>query len=275
MPFSFSLNPPFRPSLPDLPGLPALSVTALVRRVKTALGGEVGTAALPTAAPAHLRGSGSVVVVGGFCTAAVALDPMRDWLTALGYDVTVCTVDAGMGCGARSVARLRSAVREAAEADPEGVVRLVGYSRGGQFTRALARDESLPVRSLVTVGTPFDLLGVARPLLLQVAAVAAAGTLGVRGLFSFACLRGACCASYREELRAPVPVPFSAIFSRTDRLVRWQSCQDPTAHTVELETSHLGLIGEPEPLRAVAAELRRCEDAADVPADAEDDAPSA
>jgi pimeloyl-ACP methyl ester carboxylesterase len=242
--------------------IPPVSLTAAARRVRGLLRREPAEPP-PVAVPERFRGTGPVVLVGGFCTSALAMDPLRTYLTALGYTVTTCSVDAGMGCGGRSVERLGAVVREAAAQDPEGRgVRLLGYSRGGQFARAVARDPELPIRSLVTLGTPFDMFGVSRPLLLQIAAVALAGTLGVRRLFTLACLTGPCCASFRDTLRAPVPVPFSAICSRTDGLVRWSACQDPQAHLVEVPGHHLALLHEPAPLLAVAEQLHRCDELA-------------
>lgn len=246
----------------EVPALPPVSLTATARRVRARFG-RVATLPPPVPVPEEWRGSGPVVVVGGFCTSTLAMDPLCSYLRDLGYTVTTCTVDAGMGCGGRSVERLRSVVRDAAAADPDGHgVRLVGYSRGGQFARAVARDPDLPVRSLVTLGTPFEMFGVSRPLLLQIAAVALAGSLGVRGLFTLACMTGPCCAGFRDTLRAPVPVPFSAICSRGDGLVRWSACQDPTAHLVEVPGHHLALLSDAAPLLAVAEQLHRCDHSA-------------
>lgn len=244
------------------PRIPAVSLTAALRRVRALVRRE-DTPPPAVAAPERFRGSGPVVLVGGFCTSELAMDPLRTYLTALGYTVTTCSVDAGMGCGGRSVERLKAIVREAAAQDTGGHgVRLLGYSRGGQFARAVARDPDLPIRSLVTLGTPFDMFGVSRPLLLQIGAVALAGTLGMRRLFTLACMTGPCCSTFRDTLRAPVPVPFSAICSRNDGLVRWSACQDPQAHLVEVPGHHLALLHEPAPLLAVAEQLHRCEQAA-------------
>jgi pimeloyl-ACP methyl ester carboxylesterase len=208
----------------------------------------------PEPVPDRWRGTGPVVLVGGLLTTAAALEPLRRWIGHLGYSVTVCTIRAGLACAEASVTRLAEVVGEAADAAGEPV-RLVGYSRGGQFARVLAQDPGAPVRSLVTVGTPFDLYGVSRPLLGQALAIATAGTLGIPGLASLSCLFGSCCAGFRDRLRAPVPVPFTAVFSRADRLVRWEACVDPAARAVEVPGHHLALLTDVEPMRAVAEAL--------------------
>ncbi|MHA6783251.1 hypothetical protein ACVGOW_19990 [Pseudonocardia saturnea] len=50
-------------------------------------------------------------------------------------------------------------------------------------------------------------------------------------------------------------MPFVAVYSREDRLVRWRACLDPAAHTIEVPGSHLGLLVDREPLLAVAEAL--------------------
>lgn len=231
--------------------MPEFSISAALRRMRTTLGDPDPVPELP-----GYRADGPVVLVGGLFTTRLTLDPMRAWLERLGYAVSIHTVGAGMGCGADSVARLAETVRAVADTAGEPV-RLLGYSRGGQFGRVLAQDPAAPIRSLVTLGTPFDPYGIRRPLLVQAAAIALAGTLGTPGLATLSCVFGSCCSEFRDRLRAPVPVPFSAIYSRRDGVVRWQACLDPTVRTVEVPGSHLGLLADPVPLLAVAAELRR------------------
>ncbi|WP_300013868.1 hypothetical protein [Pseudonocardia sp.] len=238
------------------------SLSRLLRRVRALL--DPAKDPVPVELTDGWRGTGPVVLVGGFCTTELNLDPLRARLTRLGYAVTTYTVGSGLGCGRRTVADLKDVVRAAARA-AGSPVRLLGYSRGGQFARAVAADPSMPVSSLVTLGTPFDVYGVSVPLRLQAAALAVAGTLGVPGLFTLSCFYGTCCASFHDGLRAVPEVPFTAVYSREDRLVRWRACLDPAARTIEVPGSHLGLLVDHEPLRAVAEALGAC-DASPVPA---------
>jgi hypothetical protein len=207
--------------------------------------------------PPRWRGSGPVVLVGGFCATDTMLGPMRRWLERLGYDVRTHTLAAGMDCAGRSVQAVQETVRRAAD-EHGGPVRVVAHSRGGQFARAAVRGlvrDGGAVGPVVTLGTPLDLFGANRMLLLQAAAVAAAGSLGAPGLARFACLYGACCAEFRDELRAPVPVPLTAVFSREDRFVPWRASVDPAARNVEVPGSHLGLLVDPPALCVVADAL--------------------
>lgn len=233
--------------------VPALSLTHTLRRVRAVV--DPPGAADPVELPAEWHGSGPVVLVGGFCTTGATLDPLRKRLERLGWSVTTYTAGAGMRCGQRTVADLARVVRVAA--DREGApVRLLGYSRGGQFARAVCAEDGIPVEALVTLGTPFDVYGVSLPLRVQGIALAVAGTLGMPGLFTVSCFLGACCAGFRAGLGHVPDVPFTAIYSREDRLVRWRACLDPAARLVEVPGSHLGLLVDPEPLRAVAEALR-------------------
>ena len=60
-------------------------------------------------------------------------------------------------------------------------------------------------------------------------------------MFRLSCLRGECCSDFRGELRAPVDVPYVALYSRTDGIVNWRACLDPAAELVEVRASHLGM----------------------------------
>lgn len=207
--------------------------------------------------PAAWRGSGPVVLVGGFCATDLMLGPMRRWLERLGYTVVTHTLGAGMGCAGRSARDLDDTMRRVADEHGEPV-RVVAHSRGGQFARAAVRAAARagePPAALVTLGTPLRLYGANRVLLLQAAAVAALGSLGAPGLARIACLYGPCCAEFRDELREPVPVPVTAVFSREDTAVPWRVSVDPSARNVEVPGSHLGLLVDPPALRVVADAL--------------------
>ncbi|MHA6783252.1 esterase/lipase family protein [Pseudonocardia saturnea] len=153
--------------------MPQFSVSSTLRRIRTLL--DRTPEPQPIELPVEWQGRGPVVLVGGFCTSELTLVPLRDNLTRLGYTVTIYTTGAGMGCGRRTVDDLKDVVRACADA-AGSPVRLLGYSRGGQFARVVAGDPAMPVHSLVTLGTPFDVYGVSLPLRLQ-----AAGRPGGRG----------------------------------------------------------------------------------------------
>lgn len=59
------------------------------------------------------------------------------------------------------------------------------------------------------------------------------------------------------EVEAPFPeaVRFIAVYSRTDEVVRWESCLDPAGEHVEVTSSHLGMGMDVEVWRRVASAL--------------------
>ena len=123
-------------------------------------------------------------------------------------------------------------------------VSLVGWSLGGIYARELARTRPDAVRSVITLGTPFR----------DVSATHAARLVPIRP--GGRPLREA--HDLRAQLRAPVPVPTTSIYSRTDGIVHWQSCLEadgPERENVEVQCSHTGMGFHAEVLRVVADRL--------------------
>ena len=217
-----------------------------------------GTDDVTAPVPAALRGSGTVLLVGGFATPAVLLEPMRRWLARCGYDVVPVTLGAGMGCAGEAADLLTGLIEDRAERTGRPV-RLVAHSRGGQFARAATARVPRRVAALVTLGTPFDLFGLSWPLLTAAATVSALGSLGVPRLARLECLVGPCCARFRTSLRGPWPdgVAFTSVYSSTDRSVPARASQDPSARNVEVRGSHFGLLSGRGAQLATARALAR------------------
>ncbi|HZG91154.1 MAG TPA: alpha/beta hydrolase [Pseudonocardia sp.] len=226
-------------------------VADLCGRANALPGALFGRPSPPAVVRSTWYGEGPVVLVGGFGTTDYGLQPMRRWLERLGYDVTVHTTGIGTGCGGRSVEAVRRVIDRADDGDG---VRVVAHSRGGQFARA-ATVAGAPVRALVTLGSPFDLFRMSAPVFAAATLVGAAGSLGLPGLATLACLRGPCCREFRDALRAPVPVPFTSVYTRGDRVVPWSASVDDGATNVEVTGGHLALLDRPDSLSAVATGL--------------------
>ncbi|WIX31189.1 hypothetical protein QQW99_19550 [Bacillus amyloliquefaciens] len=58
-----------------------------------------------------------------------------------------------------------------------------------------------------------------------------------------------------QAIAAPLPVPCTAIWSRSDGFVNGFICHDPSAEAVEVSSGHLGVHIHPEVLLAIAAAL--------------------
>ncbi|MBW0101335.1 alpha/beta fold hydrolase [Pseudonocardia sp. KRD291] len=202
--------------------------------------------------------AGPVLLVGGLATPVGLLRPMAHALEQRGHTVTPVAIGAGVGCAQRTVDTLVERIHAAAD-DAAEPVALVGHSRGGQFARVAAHAAPDRVAGLVTLGTPLGMTGVALPTYAAVAAMAAAGTVGVPGFLRLSCLLGACCRAFRADLRRdwPPDLPLTSVYSRADRVVPAAASIDSRARNVEVGGGHLGMLTDERVLDQVAVALRR------------------
>ena len=183
--------------------------------------GELGllAAASPLLARSP-RGDGhTVLVMPGLGATDVSTRPLRRFLRTLGYDVHGW----GLGRNAGPTARMHDGVaRRFTDLHGRGgkPVSIVGWSMGGIFGRRVARLNPESVRQVITLGSPFRMMS------------------GTRS--------------------ASLGVPSTAIFSKTDGVAPWQSCQDgsgPRSESIEVVGSHCGLGHHPAVLHVVADRL--------------------
>jgi triacylglycerol lipase len=214
-----------------------------------------------------LRGDGLVdgrgrpaLLIPGFMAGDGSLALMSDWLRRAGYRPSRAGMLANVGCAGAAHHRLEERLeRLVAEQGQRAVV--IGQSRGGSMAKVLAVRRPDLVCGLVTLGSPHvDPLAVHPLVRLQVAAVSRLGSLGAPGLFKRSCLDGECCSSFWEDLARPpaARVGFVAVYSRSDGIVDWHACLDPSAdEQVEIGASHCGMAVSPAAWRAVAQALDR------------------
>jgi pimeloyl-ACP methyl ester carboxylesterase len=126
---------------------------------------------------------------------------------------------------------------------------LIGWSLGGIYARELARRFPELVRQVITLASPFrDISATNVPAFLRAMARDGARQLGS--------------AELRSMLAAPLPVPSTAIYSRSDGIVAWQSCREvdgPQSESIEVEASHLGIGHHPVVLLTIADRLAQPE----------------
>jgi len=184
-----------------------------------------------------------VLLIPGFMAGDGSLGTMTRWLRENGYHTRRAGIRLNVGCSSEACDRLEERLETFASDTGERVA-LIGQSRGGIFARNLAVRRPDLVSSIVTLGSPTVNQLRAHPFVLaQVAMVGALGTGRMPGMFRMSCLRGACCAEFREHMVAefPADVPFTALYSRTDGIVDWHACLDPAASLVEVKASHIGM----------------------------------
>ncbi|HUB72965.1 MAG TPA: alpha/beta hydrolase [Solirubrobacteraceae bacterium] len=194
-----------------------------------------------------------VLLVPGFMAGDASLLVMRAWLRRRGHRVAMSGIVANVDCAGRAVARLeRQLERFAGECGRP--VALVGQSRGGTFSRALAVRRPELVCALAMLGSPVrDGLAVSERVLRTVRWLAWLGDLGFPGVLSTGCRDGECCSEFNEQLSAPLPAHVDAVsvYSRSDGVVDWRVCVDPHARAHEVASSHCGMSVHADVYRAL------------------------
>ncbi|WP_027525481.1 triacylglycerol lipase [Bradyrhizobium sp. Ec3.3] len=195
------------------------------------------------------RGDGHpVLALPGFLASDLSMAPMRRYLHELGYDAQAWRMGRNLG----GLARVRDALRvRLAEihAATGRKVSLVGWSLGGVYARDLALQAPDMVRYVVTLGSPFadDVRATNATRLYE--------TLSGERVEDF--------SELREAIAGDLPVPSSSIFSRSDGIVHWRTCQcRPCERAENIEVyfaSHIGLGVNAAALWAVADRLAQPE----------------
>jgi pimeloyl-ACP methyl ester carboxylesterase len=207
--------------------------------------------------PVRRQGEPAVLLVPGFMAGDGSLSMLAGWLRRRGSRTASAGILFNVDCAERAVSGIESRLRLHAERVERPVV-LIGQSRGGALARVVAARNPDLVGALVMLGSPvLDPLGVGPAVLGAVRSVARLGDLGVPGMFSTECRDGPCCAAFRADVGAPLPAAVRAVsvYSRSDGIVAWEACLDPSAEHVEVESSHSGMSVNARVYRVLAGIL--------------------
>lgn len=192
-----------------------------------------------------------VLVLPGFTGNDRSTMPLRWWLRSQGYWSHGWQLGANIGPSERIVHGMRDRLDQLTSRHDRKVT-LVGWSLGGIYARLLAREAPEQVRQVITLGSPFRM---------QDGDASAVNDLWeqLQHLHSdeFKLL------TRNEQDRGPVPVPTTAIYTRTDGVVRWNMCieaKTETSESIEVYGSHSGLGHNPTVIVAVADRLAQPED---------------
>jgi pimeloyl-ACP methyl ester carboxylesterase len=123
-------------------------------------------------------------------------------------------------------------------------VSLIGWSLGGFLAREAARERPDLVHSVITLGSPV----IGGPRYTAIAPIYEARGYDLDAIEAWV----------RDHTAVPIKVSVTAIYSRLDGIVSWQSCLDenePMVDYVEVQTTHLGLGFSPEVYRIIAKRL--------------------
>ena len=203
--------------------------------------------ALPFLARAP-RGDGhTVLVLPGWLASDRSTRPLRWFIRGRGYHAHGWKLGRNLGPSPDTVAGLGRRFLALRERHGGRRLTLIGWSLGGIFARELARRFPSDVRQVITLASPFR----------DVSATSVARLLRPRRSEGDG-------PELRRRLREPLPVPSTAIYSRTDGIVAWRSCMEdegPLSESIEVLSSHCGMGHHPGVLLVIADRLAQGEGA--------------
>lgn len=224
-----------------------LALTELPRAIAEWGSLAVSMGALVATAP---RGDGHpVLVLPGFMTSDTSTRVLRRFLRTLGYDAH--TWNLGRNLGPRAIGqqgeKLIERLAEVHEATGQKVS-LVGWSLGGVMARLLARRAPDHVRQVITLGSPFA------------GSPKSSNVWRLYEYMSGTAVDGQHTQSMIADISAAPAVPTTAIYTKGDGVVAWQTCREDESdqsESIEVHGSHCGLGVNPSVLYAVADRLAR------------------
>lgn len=185
-----------------------------------------------------------VLVLPGFLADDPSTAPLRSILRGQGYWVHGWNMGRNLGPTAAVVSGLVERLHSLHDRHGRQVS-VIGWSLGGIYARRLARRHPELVRQVITLGSPFRLTG--------------DGRSAVSGLYDRLSYRH---VEIDEVLpgrdAGPLPVPTTAIYTRTDGVVRWWQCIEdigPQRENIEVRGSHSGLGFNPAAIYAISDRL--------------------
>ncbi|MGH3473691.1 MAG: alpha/beta fold hydrolase [Aeromicrobium sp.] len=199
------------------------------------LRGAISLARLPLARtllngapPGDGRG---VLVLPGLLADDVSTRPLRGFLRRLDHRVYGWGLGRNRGPTPDVVEGLPRRLEHVAERTGQPVS-LVGWSLGGILARELARRQPDLVQQVITLASPY---------MADETMPSRADAAYRRGSTQHV---GRNSAASWERMRQPIPVPSTAVYSRTDGIVHWRACISPadaTHENVEVRAGHLGI----------------------------------
>ncbi|HEV8015451.1 MAG TPA: alpha/beta fold hydrolase [Stellaceae bacterium] len=226
------------------PKLPALHLTLLGAAAHLVPIRPGAVAAALRQAP---RGDGHpVIVVPSFLRGDGHTQPLRRFLAGCGYAVEGWGLGANLGPTAAALVGLE-ALLAAAHRRHGRKVTLIGHSLGGVIARELAKQQPARVRQLVVLASPIHQptaspLEPVYKLLARWHSVDAAGSI--------------------ERLNAPPDVPVTALYTRADGIVAWESCRESDGaqrESIEVRGPHGTMVRNLAAWRIIADRLAQPE----------------
>ncbi len=232
----------------NTPKAPPSRATALTELLRAGIEASTLPISLPLLMLKAPDGDGHrVLVIPGFLAGDRSTVVLRRFIDRLGYDALPWGLGRNNGGQTQHEHLIRHFEELVAESDEP--ISIVGQSLGGVYARELARLRPDSVRMVMTLGSPFGAFSEisSHPFLLRL----------------FENMAGVTAEEARKrrlttDPRIAPPVPCTAIYSKSDGIVPWQSCieyLDTTNENVEVFSSHIGMGFHPHVLHVIGDRL--------------------
>lgn len=230
-------------------GAPSRALTFL--EAPRAIGEYAASRAIDLVGPKQPSGKGRpVLVIPGFQATDTMTGRLRSHLARHDFDAHGWGQGANIGLTDKRIDGLINRF-ESLRTNSDRPVSIVGWSFGGVLARWLAHTYPDDVRQIVCLGSPWRAEGEK-----------------TRATAMFERSRRKHGLSDRARpmvdlMRGPVPVPTTAVFSKTDGITSWHGCsvdesETPRAENIVVPSSHIGLVANPLVLDVVVDRL--CQD---------------
>ena len=189
-----------------------------------------------------------VMVLPGFLAAGGTTAPIRRFLVSKGYE-TFCW-GLGRNLGPLAIGpegELLGQRLESIHRKMKRKISLVGWSLGGVMARELAKKYPQYIRQVISLGSPFG----GNPRANHAWRI-------YQGLTGQEIDPKAMAETFRDLAKAPSGIPTTAVFSKGDGVVAWQTCVERPSNltdNIEVYASHCGLGVNPAVFFAVADRL--------------------
>jgi triacylglycerol lipase len=196
-------------------------------------------------------------LIPGFMTGDWSMTPIAHALRSWDFKPARSGILLNVDCTNAVLDRLEARL-ETLAGRYQRTIPIVGWSRGGVLGKLLALRRPDLVGGLITIASPLAKpLAISSRVVRHIEILMRLSSQGVGGVMTSECIYGACGSEMLESLKMPVPphIPYISIYSRTDGVIDWTSCLDPSARHIEIHSTHLGIGNSPRVWRLVANEL--------------------
>ena len=194
-----------------------------------------------------------VMMIPGFMAGDLTLAPLAKFCESLGHKTFFTGIWSNSRCPRETVLYLEGKLEEIHASF--GRVVTIGHSLGGMYALELAVRRPDLIERVITLGSPIRSVEHSSHAFV----LAAVRIISILRGTDHGCITssGACIQNLVE--RHPGEVPITAIYSRTDGVVHWESCVDQsgaaTVENVEVTGSHIGMAVNANVYRVIADRL--------------------